>query len=208
MRLSDQQLETIRSLVARMVPAESQYELILFGSRLNDRARGGDVDLYLETTCLDAAARTSLQHRLRPALEEALDLPADLVIQDRQAPHSLVSRIARKEGRSLLQANKRVFDLVKDFGTSESPKSTRSSTTHWCPGRPGHPAFRHNIASSLRLHTGLPYDWTPRSDAPLGSPLAPSARRVSRVASRLPGTTRLRFALHGGQRPFSDQASK
>ena len=95
---------------------------------------------------------------------------------------------------------KRVFDLVKDFGTSESPKSTRSSTTHWCPGRPGHPAFRHNIASSLRLHTGLPYDWTPRSDAPLGSPLAPSARRVSRVASRLPGTTRLRFALHGGQR--------
>ena len=97
-------------------------------------------------------------------------------------------------------AHKRVFDLVKDFGTSESPKSTRSSTTHWCPGRPGHPAFRHNIASSLRLHTGLPYDWTPRSDAPLGSPLAPSARRVSRVASRLPGTTRLRFALHGGQR--------
>ena len=96
--------------------------------------------------------------------------------------------------------DKRVFDLVKDFGTSESPKSTRSSTTHWCPGRPGHPAFRHNIASSLRLHTGLPYDWTPRSDAPLGSPLAPSARRVSRVASRLPGTTRLRFALHGGQR--------
>ena len=96
--------------------------------------------------------------------------------------------------------DKRVFDLVKDFGTSESPKSTRSSTTHWCPGRLGHPAFRHNIASSLRLHTGLPYDWTPRSDAPLGSPLAPSARRVSRVASRLPGTTRLRFALHGGQR--------
>ena len=89
---------------------------------------------------------------------------------------------------------------MKDFGTSESPKSTRSSTTHWCPGRPGHPAFRHNIASSLRLHTGLPYDWTPRSDAPLGSPLAPSARRVFRVASRLPGTTRLRFALHGGQR--------
>ena len=102
--------------------------------------------------------------------------------------------------RCRLEPIKRVFDLVKDFGTSESPKSTRSSTTHWCPGRPGHPAFRHNIASSLRLHTGLPYDWTPRSDAPLGSPLAPSARRVSRVASRLPGTTRLRFALHGGQR--------
>ena len=108
----------------------------------------------------------------------------------------------RKAGHSQKEIAevKRVFDLVKDFGTSESPKSTRSSTIHWCPGRPGHPAFRHNITSSLRLHTGLPYDWTPRSDAPLGSPLAPSARRVSRIASQLPGTTRLRFALHGGQR--------
>ena len=106
----------------------------------------------------------------------------------------------REKRAKSAQAFKRVFDLVKDFGTSKSPKSTRSSTTHWCPGRPGHPAFRHNIASSLRLHTGLPYDWTPRSDAPLGSPLAPSVRRVSHVASRLPGTTRLRFALHGGQR--------
>ena len=71
---------------------------------------------------------------------------------------------------------------MKDFGASEPPKSTRSSTTHWCPGRPGHPAFRHNIASSLRLHTGLPYDWTPRSDALLGSPLAPSLRSPWRAA--------------------------
>ena len=145
------------------------------------------------------------------------DHPFDQVCQEAHIEHRLIpprhpqtnGMVERFNGRiaEILRserfdssADKRVFDLVKDFGTSESPKSTRSSTTHWCPGRPGHPAFRHNIASSLRLHTGLPYDWTPRSDAPLGSPLAPSARRVSRVASRLPGTTRLRFALHGGQR--------
>ena len=119
---------------------------------------------------------------------------------DRDASAGSIDELQRIVSQIRTRWPKRVFDLVKDFGTSESPKSTRSSTTHWCPGRPGHPAFRHNIASSLRLHTGLPYDWTPRSDAPLGSPLAPSARRASRVASRLPGTTRLRFALHGGQR--------
>ncbi|MCP3671634.1 MAG: MinD/ParA family protein, partial [Gammaproteobacteria bacterium] len=34
--------------------------------------------------------------------------------------------------------NKRVFDLVMRFGTSQSPKRTRSSTTCYCPGRPGH----------------------------------------------------------------------
>ncbi|WP_419630064.1 hypothetical protein, partial [Thiolapillus sp.] len=39
---------------------------------------------------------------------------------------------------------KRVFGLVIDFGTSQSPKSTRPLTTHWCPSRPGHQALRNN----------------------------------------------------------------
>ncbi|WP_177419382.1 response regulator [endosymbiont of Lamellibrachia barhami] len=33
---------------------------------------------------------------------------------------------------------KRVFDLVKDFGTSQSPKSTPSNNLLVCPSRPGH----------------------------------------------------------------------
>ena len=51
---------------------------------------------------------------------------------------------------------KRVFGLVKDFGTSQSPKSTRPLTTYWCPRRPGHQALRNNFASSLLLRTCLP----------------------------------------------------
>ncbi|WP_419596236.1 hypothetical protein, partial [Thiolapillus sp.] len=43
-----------------------------------------------------------------------------------------------------------------DFGTSQSPKSTRPSTTYLCPSRPGHPALRNNFASSLLLRTCLP----------------------------------------------------
>ncbi|WP_419617106.1 hypothetical protein, partial [Thiolapillus sp.] len=38
---------------------------------------------------------------------------------------------------------KRVFGLVIDFGTSQSPKSTRPLTTYWCPSRPGHQALRN-----------------------------------------------------------------
>ncbi|WP_294078556.1 hypothetical protein [Thiolapillus sp.] len=87
-----------------------------------------------------------------------------------------------------------------DFGTSQSPKSTRPLTTYWCPSRPGHQALRNNFASSLLLRTWLPYDWTPRSEAYFASPLALCARRVSSAASRLLGTTSLRFALHGWQR--------
>ncbi|WP_294106312.1 hypothetical protein [Thiolapillus sp.] len=59
-----------------------------------------------------------------------------------------------------------------DFGTSQSPKSTRPLTTYLCPSRPGHPALRNNFASSLLLRTWLPYDWTPRSEAYFVFPLA------------------------------------
>ncbi|WP_419622268.1 hypothetical protein [Thiolapillus sp.] len=59
-----------------------------------------------------------------------------------------------------------------DFGTSQSPKSTRPLTTYWCPSRPGHQALRNNFASSLLLRTWLPYDWTPRSEAYFVFPLA------------------------------------
>ncbi|WP_419653743.1 hypothetical protein [Thiolapillus sp.] len=45
-----------------------------------------------------------------------------------------------------------------------------------------------------------PNDWTPRLDAYFASPLALCARRVSSAASRLLGSTSLRFALHGWQR--------
>ncbi|WP_419604701.1 alkaline phosphatase family protein, partial [Thiolapillus sp.] len=48
---------------------------------------------------------------------------------------------------------KRVFGLVIDFGTSQSPKSTRPLTTYWCPSRPSHQALRNNFASSLLLRT-------------------------------------------------------
>ena len=51
---------------------------------------------------------------------------------------------------------KRVFGLVIDFGTSQSPKSTRPLTTYWCPSRPGHQALHNNFASSLLLRTCLP----------------------------------------------------
>ncbi len=102
--------------------------------------------------------------------------------------------------RTVINLPKRVFCLVIDFGTSQSPKSTRPLTTYWCPSRPGHPALRNNFASSLLLRAWLPYDWTPRSEACFASPLALCARRVSSAASRLLGATSLRFALHGWQR--------
>ncbi|WP_419616100.1 radical SAM protein [Thiolapillus sp.] len=94
---------------------------------------------------------------------------------------------------------KRVFGLVKDFGTSQSPKSTRPLTTYLCPSRPGHQALRNNFASSLLLRTWLPMTGR-RVRRPTLFSLWRKARRENSAASRLLGSTSLRFALHGWQR--------
>ena len=90
MRLSQQQVERIRSTVSEMMPPDSHYQLGLFGSRLDDEARGGDVDIYLEVTGLGKQEQQRIKRRLRPRLEEMLDLPVDLVMQDSADPLTLV----------------------------------------------------------------------------------------------------------------------
>ncbi|WP_419649287.1 hypothetical protein, partial [Thiolapillus sp.] len=89
---------------------------------------------------------------------------------------------------------KRVFGLVIDFGTSQSPKSTRPLTTYLFPSRPGHQALRNNFASSLLLRTCLPMTGR-RVRRPTLFSLWRKARRENSAASRLLGSTSLRFAL-------------
>ncbi|WP_419581960.1 hypothetical protein [Thiolapillus sp.] len=69
------------------------------------------------------------------------------------------------------------------------------------------PSWSPSTTQQLRKLVAAPYlspnDCTPRLDAYFASPLALCARRVSSAASRLLGSTSLRFALHGWQRlPF------
>ena len=104
---------------------------------------------------------------------KALAYSGFFLLQSRVAPDQRSGRCALASRRRLcVPANKRVFDLVIDFGTSQSPKSTRPLTIYSCPRRPGHQALRNNFASSLLLRTWLPYDWTPRSEAYFVFPLA------------------------------------
>ncbi|WP_419638156.1 hypothetical protein [Thiolapillus sp.] len=66
------------------------------------------------------------------------------------------------------------------------------------------PSWSPSTTQQLRKLVAAPYlspnDWTPRLDAYFAFLLALCARRVSSAASRLLGTTSLRFALHGWQR--------
>jgi hypothetical protein len=47
-----------------MMPPNSYYQLGLFGSRLNDEARGGDVDIYLEVTGIENQEQQRIKRRL------------------------------------------------------------------------------------------------------------------------------------------------
>ena len=72
-------------------------ELWLFGSRVDDNARGGDIDLYVET-----ADETGLLER-RMEFQRRLfrlfgDRKVDVVIHPRTRPLSPIHRIARKSG--------------------------------------------------------------------------------------------------------------
>lgn len=77
MRLTNAQIDTIRKVTSQNF---GEGALIwLFGSRLDDSKRGGDVDLYVEAT-----HRETLMSELRCkcALEDSLDLSVDLVVKE------------------------------------------------------------------------------------------------------------------------------
>ncbi|MEB3197593.1 MAG: nucleotidyltransferase domain-containing protein [Candidatus Sericytochromatia bacterium] len=76
MRLTSGQVDTILTEVARVLGPEAR--VWLYGSRLQDSARGGDVDLLIELT-----ARPSLPQLagLYERLEERLGLPCDLQLR-------------------------------------------------------------------------------------------------------------------------------
>lgn len=104
MRLLLPQVENIQRLVANYLGADCTT--YLFGSRLDDHARGGDVDLLVETT---HAVPRLVKARLKDALEHHLKLPVDLIVECRTNPASSFVSMIRTEAVSLKEGNKYEF---------------------------------------------------------------------------------------------------
>ena len=66
MRLTTQQISNIVRLTHKHV--HPQAKVWLFGSRVDDNARGGGIDLYIETPAIDAPGLAKI--RLRLAFED------------------------------------------------------------------------------------------------------------------------------------------
>lgn len=92
MRLSPAQIDTIRKTAHRNFGVDAS--VWLFGSRVDDSKRGGDVDLYVEAT-----HRITLLSALRCkiALEDNLDLAVDLVVKE-PGQEKPIYKLAKAQG--------------------------------------------------------------------------------------------------------------
>ena len=97
MRLSAGQIEAIKQETERFFG--SQAEVWLFGSRVDDTAKGGDVDLYVRAASGDAdelaAARFAFLARLKRRVG---DRKIDLVLQREGGDVLPIYELARTRG--------------------------------------------------------------------------------------------------------------
>ena len=74
MRLTPQQQNAIVSAVSAV---DAAAEVYLFGSRVDDAARGGDIDLLVVSALVDARARRTIRRRILDAIgEQKIDITA------------------------------------------------------------------------------------------------------------------------------------
>jgi predicted nucleotidyltransferase len=91
MRLTQQQASLIASRIRQYFGTNAR--VWLFGSRVDDKRKGGDVDLYVEPEHTDLDS----EMKCRMNLEDELDLHVDLVIS-RAGRDEPIYRIAKREG--------------------------------------------------------------------------------------------------------------
>lgn len=96
MRLTLDQTRVILHCVRQQFGDQAQVKL--FGSRLDDTARGGDVDLLVESEHPPTLRQRAFAIM---ALEQALDLPIDIVATQIGTPGSAFARIARGKAVAL-----------------------------------------------------------------------------------------------------------
>ena len=99
MRLTQSQQSSIRQTVDAV--AGSGVRVWLFGSRVDDTAKGGDIDLMVEMP-VDVASSVLLSARIGARLQMALgDQRIDVLIAAPNLPELTIHRIARETGIAL-----------------------------------------------------------------------------------------------------------
>jgi len=98
-RLSSGQIDCIKKVVAKYSGAGTR--VYLFGSRLDDGARGGDVDLLIETAL---AVPRLQQAQMKSALESELGLPVDILVTVAHSSGSAFETMIKKQAVPLSES--------------------------------------------------------------------------------------------------------
>lgn len=98
MRLTEHQVAAIREAAA--VHFGPDAEVRVFGSRLDDERRGGDIDLYVETGLAEPREIARARNRFLAALYLAMgEQKIDVLVATRgRAPSGAVYTVAREQG--------------------------------------------------------------------------------------------------------------
>lgn len=96
MRLTTEQINTIVN-TSRAV-AGFDAIIWLYGSRLDDRRHGGDIDLLIEPV---HTINLLLRARIKMLLEQKLCIPVDVLVKNPDTPESPFVSIARAQAKQL-----------------------------------------------------------------------------------------------------------
>ena len=97
MRLTPEQRQIIREATHKIFGPDAI--VWLFGSRVDDRRRGGDIDLYVEVSIDDHAVRQVLEDRLYARLQRSLgEQRIDIVSHSPAMPLLPIHREALRHG--------------------------------------------------------------------------------------------------------------
>lgn len=98
MRLSDFQRHVIRECVHRYFGSEAKA--LLFGSRVYDAQRGGDIDILVEVADVDPDSQDALIRKVKTvcAIQAKIgERKIDLIVAGKNS-HNPVAQVARQEG--------------------------------------------------------------------------------------------------------------
>lgn len=96
MHLTPEQIQAIKQSACAVLGADAR--VILFGSRVHDERRGGDIDLLFETDQM-VARRAETLNALYVALIRRLgDRKLDILLRDPATPDAPVLHLARATG--------------------------------------------------------------------------------------------------------------
>lgn len=90
MRITKEQIHIIIQTVSHF--AGIKTEIYLFGSRLNDQLKGGDIDIFIES---DSPLSLIQRAKIKMELESQLGLPVDVVSKTFEAVATPFQVIAR-----------------------------------------------------------------------------------------------------------------